>query len=164
MKLSRNAADAFSNLVTSKLRSFLAILGILIGTGSVVALISSGELATDAALAQFKSLGTNLLSVSLYQQYSGDKKGASARQAQKLTLKEALNISSASTNISIAAPYTSVYSSLSYHGKRLNGSTIGATQALQEAIKIKLLKGRFISVLDHYSNFLCNWQSTVSTN
>lgn len=153
MMLSRNVADAFANLASSKLRSFLAILGILIGTGSVVALISSGELATDAALAQFKSLGTNLLSVSLSQRYSQDTTDVAQQQAQKLTLPEALHITQANPDILIAAPYTSLYASLSYNGNTLYGGTIGATQALQSVIKINLIKGRFISMLDHYSNF-----------
>ena len=41
-------------------------------TGSVVALIMCGELATSHALAQFKSLGTNLLSVSFENKSQAD--------------------------------------------------------------------------------------------
>lgn len=63
--------EALANLVTSKLRSFLAILGILVGTASVVALITSSQLAIDHALAQFKTLGTNLLAMDVQQQQQG---------------------------------------------------------------------------------------------
>ena len=42
--------QALVNLTASKLRSFLAVLGILVGTAAVVALISCGQLATEKAL------------------------------------------------------------------------------------------------------------------
>src|SRR3989338_434713 len=65
MELISYFRDAVVNLLSAKLRSFLAILGVLVGTAAVVALISSSQLATDHALAQFKKLGTNLLSIYL---------------------------------------------------------------------------------------------------
>ncbi len=58
--------QALLNFLSAKLRSFLAILGVLVGTAAVVALISLGQLATDKALAEFKDLGTDLLAVTLY--------------------------------------------------------------------------------------------------
>lgn len=157
MNINNNIADAFSNLKSSKLRSFLAILGILIGTGSVVALVSSGELATRAALAQFKSLGTNLLSVSMYQQQSANKPGqstgAGTAMHKKLSVKDAQNIVTASPYIDIAAPYTNAFATVTFKGHHLSASTIGATQSLATAIKIGVAKGRFISLLDHYSSY-----------
>src|ERR1700675_4084832 len=57
--------EALMNLFSAKIRSLLAVLGILVGTGSVVALISSSQLATEHALSEFKKLGTNLLAVML---------------------------------------------------------------------------------------------------
>ena len=63
MNIKMHFREAVSNLYGSRLRSFLAILGIVVGTGSVVALISSGQLATEHALEQFKTLGTNLLAM-----------------------------------------------------------------------------------------------------
>ncbi len=50
MKFQMHLYEAWSNLLTSKLRSFLALLGILVGTASVVAMVSGGNLATQAAL------------------------------------------------------------------------------------------------------------------
>ena len=62
-----NALQALNNLVNAKLRSFLAVLGILVGTAAVVALVLLGQIATQKALAQFKSLGTDLLSFTLFE-------------------------------------------------------------------------------------------------
>ncbi|MEM1243969.1 MAG: ABC transporter permease [Pseudomonadota bacterium] len=140
---------AFANLMTSKLRTLLAMLGILVGTASVVAMVSSGQLATQAALAQFKNLGTNLLSVGIYQ--------SSQKQPTKqthLTLAQSLVISHRVKQIQTVAPYVSLYQSLYYRGKKLDGTIIGATQSLQTVIRIHLLKGRFISFLDRHA-FYC---------
>jgi len=60
--------EAISNLFSAKLRSMLALLGILIGTASVVAMISGGQLAASRALQEIKALGTNLLTVSIRQE------------------------------------------------------------------------------------------------
>tara|TARA_R110000868_G_scaffold158036_4_gene385925 strand:- start:92002 stop:93201 length:1200 start_codon:yes stop_codon:yes gene_type:complete len=151
MKLSYNIKEAFANLFTAKLRSFLAILGILIGTGSVVALVSSGQLATENALAQFKALGTNLLAVSIYDQQGGANPSADANTAN-LSYQDALGLSKL-PNVDKSAPYTSSFFNVSYNGQQLNASTIGITLGLTDVIKLKVLKGRFVSELDHYSMF-----------
>ena len=84
MNIITHIKEAFANLVTSKLRSFLAILGILVGTGSVVALITSSQLATEHALAQFKTLGTNLLTMDI--QRSQETGQTEQQQSEQLKL------------------------------------------------------------------------------
>ena len=75
--LKRYLKDALSNLFSTKLRALLATLGILIGTASVVAMVNCGEMATQKALAQFKTLGTDLMSVNLFPKHQG---GAHTRE------------------------------------------------------------------------------------
>lgn len=55
---------AWGNLLTSKLRSGLAALGIVIGVATVIALVSVGEGARQRVLQELRSLGTNLVLVS----------------------------------------------------------------------------------------------------
>jgi putative ABC transport system permease protein len=54
---------AFGRLRTSRLRSVLTMLGVIIGVASVVALVSVGEGATAGITSQIQALGTNLLTV-----------------------------------------------------------------------------------------------------
>jgi putative ABC transport system permease protein len=138
--------EAIGNLASSKLRSALAILGILVGTASVVAMVSSGQLATEAALLQFKSLGTNLLSISLY-----DERNAQSTQTpRQMTLQDARQLpQQISPAIQLIAPYTSIYLDILFQGKEIRGSTIGSTENLQQVINLHLAAGRFISDLDH---------------
>jgi len=54
---------AFRSLSKNKLRSFLTMLGIIIGVGSVVAMISIGQGSQDSIEAQISGLGTNVIMV-----------------------------------------------------------------------------------------------------
>jgi putative ABC transport system permease protein len=54
---------AFKSLVRNKMRSFLTMLGIIIGVGAVIALVSIGNGAQVQIQRQISSLGTNLLMV-----------------------------------------------------------------------------------------------------
>src|SRR5437868_13432149 len=63
MKLSSHLKAARRNLAASRLRTFLAMLGIMVGTAAVVALVSGGQLATQQALEQVKGLGIDLMRV-----------------------------------------------------------------------------------------------------
>ncbi len=76
--------EALVNIKASTLRSLLAVLRHIGGNAAVVALISCGQLATEKALAEFKSPGTNLLAVSVYQQINHQipRRGDTLSQAQ----------------------------------------------------------------------------------
>ncbi|NTV60979.1 MAG: ATP-binding cassette domain-containing protein [Chlorobiaceae bacterium] len=56
-------AQAFQSILANKMRSFLSMLGILVGVASVIAMLALGEGAKAAMQEQFKSMGSNMLSV-----------------------------------------------------------------------------------------------------
>ena len=56
---------SFSNLRTNKLRSFLTMLGIIIGITSIIALITIGQGVTSAVVEKLSGLGGNRITVSL---------------------------------------------------------------------------------------------------
>lgn len=148
MKFNMQLYEAYSNLITSKLRSFLALLGILVGTASVVAMVSGGNLATRAALKELTRLGTNLLSVSIYAK-SQNKEGGGA--PVPLAYNTAMAIPGKIKGIMMVGPYSQAYSPISYMGHHLSGGLVGVTQSLKKIVFIKMKEGRFISNLDGYS-------------
>lgn len=140
------------NLFSTKLRSVLAILGILVGTAAVVALMTSSQLATDHAMAQFKKLGTNLLAM-----YIAKKPGAAdthERALSEFTLSDWQHVKNASKNIVEVAPYTSSFSSIFFDKKMFSGSVVGITTPFEDITQLKLATGRLISPLDHQES-LC---------
>lgn len=144
MQLALQCRMALANLINTKLRSLLAILGILIGTASVVAMVTCGKMVEERALQEFKRLGTNLMAVSFYSQNIGQ---------PSLSLQDMLTITNLIPEINHIAPYISSYVKITGAGKSINGSIVGVTHTLQNILKIKLEKGRFISDLDNYSPF-----------
>src|SRR3990172_4169810 len=85
--------EAISTLTVNKLRTGLAILGIVIGIGSVIALISLGQASQQTVQSQIQSLGANLLTVIPGAQQSGAVRGA-AGGSQTLTNDDANAIAS----------------------------------------------------------------------
>ncbi len=76
MKLAPIIRIALRALVRNKARSFLTALGIIIGVGSVIAMVSLGQGAQQQVEQQIASMGTNMLIVSSGGQRSGGLRGA----------------------------------------------------------------------------------------
>ena len=77
MKIMNILLSAFRALRRNKMRSFLTMLGIIIGVGTVIAMLAIGQGAQYSVEQQINSLGTNVLIVSPgSQQTSGLKMGA----------------------------------------------------------------------------------------
>lgn len=152
MKIWAHAKEGLLNLYYSKLRSILALLGILVGTASVVAMVLGGELATNEALKQFKSLGTDLFAISINS--SNEESGTGSGKVENLSLNQALSLSATDPAISKTAPYTQLFHPIYYRGKMLNGTIMGVTDSFQDIVRIKLMKGRFVSLMDQYE-FYC---------
>lgn len=153
MKLIDHAREGLANLFYSKLRSLLALLGVLVGTASVVAMVLGGQLATNEALKQFKSLGTDLLAVSI--NMSSDENGRSASGiSDSLTLPQALGLAKTDKQILNVAPYTQLFQPIYFNGNAINGIILGVTGEFADIVHIKMQTGRFVSVLDRY-NYYC---------
>lgn len=57
---------AFQSILSNKMRTFLTMLGIIIGVFSVVVLISLGQGATSGVTESISSMGSNIISVSVF--------------------------------------------------------------------------------------------------
>lgn len=141
--------QALVNLSASKMRSFLAVLGILVGTAAVVALISCGQLATAKALEQFKALGTDLLAVSVYQKSAN----TSHSGVNSLSLEQWRGLAERIPYIVDIAPYSTAYQTLSFQGNIMQGAIIGADETLAKIIRIELSAGHFVSFVDSFEHF-----------
>lgn len=142
--------EGLRQFLHAKLRTFLALLGVLVGSASVVAMVLGGQLATNQALLEFKSLGTDLLAVSLMN--SGDAPSANSPSAD-ITMDQALGLETANPAIQAIAPYTQLYYPLNYQGTQMNGMILGVTNHFQNVVHVVMEKGRFITLADRYAFF-----------
>lgn len=101
MRVRENFRSSFRSLFHNKLRSFLTMLGIIIGIFSVITLTSIGEGVKDQVTSQVESLGANLLYVLPGKIEMGPRKGESKLGVQQsgfnqlrntLTYKDVLDL------------------------------------------------------------------------
>ena len=153
MTFTDQTRQALLNFMSSKLRSCLAMLGILVGTAAVVALISCGKLATQTALNQFKAMGTDLLAITLYQQvdpHANHQQTAGTKNQISLAMWR--KFPALIPAILDIAPYSTAYQSLSFEGHMVSGPIIGADKALARIIHIALARGHFVSFLESFEH------------
>lgn len=141
--------ESIGTLLNNKLRTSLAVLGIVIGIGSVIALISLGQASQQAIQSQIQSLGSNLLTVNPGALSQGGVRGAPGG-VQTLTLEDAQAISSSPevTTVSLVSPEVSKRVQLSTGKKNANVQVIGAVAAYQQVHKTTVEVGQFISDID----------------
>ena len=150
MQLKCHFQQALINFTAAKLRALLAMLGILVGTAAVVALLSCGRLATDKALREFKAMGTDLLAIIVYQAKQHDPKHASQNLMNTHAWYQLPKYVPAIKKI---APYAIAYQTLSYQGHHLEGAIIGADENLAQMIHIQMAQGFFVSFVESFEHF-----------
>ncbi len=149
MEYSEMISDSFGTLAVNKLRTGLAVLGIVIGIGSVIALVSLGQ-ATQAMIAsQIEALGSNLLTVNPGGTRNGAVRGAGGG-GTTLTLDDAsaIQTSPAVTTIANVSPELSRRSQVTTGTSNTNTQIVGVTSAYPQVHKINLSTGSFISDRD----------------
>ncbi|MGE5583625.1 MAG: ABC transporter permease [Bacillota bacterium] len=72
MKITENALMAVKNLQSNKVRSFLTMLGIIIGVGAVITMVSLGDGAKQQITQKITAMGSNLITVSPGRNSAGD--------------------------------------------------------------------------------------------
>jgi putative ABC transport system permease protein len=108
MDLQELITESLSTLTLNKVRTGLAMLGVIIGIGSVIALVSLGQAGQKSITSQIQSLGSNLLTISPGSQFSGGVRGGG--NVATLTYDDAKAIASSSlitTVESVSAEYSS---------------------------------------------------------
>lgn len=141
MKVLQAIKEAFISINANKMRAFLTILGIVIGVGSVIALLSIGQGAQATITGQIESIGTNI--VYIMRGNSTD----DVKNPKPLTLSdaEALSNQNRAPSIAYASPMVSGNGELSYSGKNLTASVMGVTPAYAIVQNENLAEGSFIS-------------------
>ncbi len=149
MELTELFLESLRTLRINKLRTGLAILGIVIGIGSVIALVSLGEATQQSIQNQIQSLGANLLTVSPQAQRSGAVRGAIGG-GTTLTLDDAKAIETSSqiTLIQNVSPELSRRAQVTTGSNNTNTQIIGVTPVYATIHKVTMDTGAFISQRD----------------
>ena len=149
MELTELITESLGTLINNKMRSGLAILGIVIGIGSVIALLSLGQATQQSISNQIESLGANLLTVNPGAQQTGAVRGAAGGRTT-LTLEDAnaIKTSPQITTIKNVSPEFSRRTQVTTGGNNTNTQVVGATPVYADVHKVSIDTGAFISQRD----------------
>ncbi len=137
---------AWNGIVTHKLRSFLTILGIVIGVGAVITLMSVGRGAEEQILSNIQNLGSNLITVRPGAFTFGGVRGG---MSQTLTIEDSQAISEQVSNISAVAPSYTSSLQLVYGGSNTNSQVTGTTPEYIAVNNLEMAGGTFFSYDDY---------------
>ncbi|MGG0717689.1 ABC transporter permease [Robertmurraya massiliosenegalensis] len=136
MNLIDSIKMALKSIKNNKLRSFLTMLGIIIGVASVITLVGVGQGSSQSVTDEIGSLGTNLLTLSVTDTESVQ------IEVDDLGLIEELNA------ISEVAPVVSGRVLAKYDENATQVSITGTTSAYLSVRGLTLSQGRFISDME----------------
>ncbi|MFZ3106797.1 MAG: ABC transporter permease [Candidatus Hydromicrobium sp.] len=144
-RLLENIKIAFQALFLNKLRSFLTMLGIIIGVGAVVAIFSIGLGAQQSVIQSFQDIGSNLIYI-----IPGNPEDqlVSGTQQAKLTIDDVRAIEREATLITEVAPVITSSSVASYLNKSTRSIVEASTENGREIFNMKIEKGNFYSRSD----------------
>jgi len=147
MKTEDLLRETYEALTVNKVRSGLTVLGIVIGIGSVIAMISLGQGAQKDIEGRIESIGSNLITV-----YPGAQQGAGSRgvssgsgSAQTLTLEDMDAIAALSPLVSAVEPEKSNRVQITAKGTNTNTSVIGTTDQYLQVKNTEIDLGTFIT-------------------
>ncbi len=150
MKIIDTIQESFEVLRVNKLRTMLSVLGIIIGIGSVIALMTLGEASQASIKAQVQTLGTNLLTIRPGAQQSGGFLRQGSSDVDTLTYndaKELQNNPRITTIDKVASEYNS-RAQISYDRNNTNSQVSGVTANYFSVRNISVEFGRGLTDAD----------------
>jgi len=138
---------ALRALKANAMRSFLAILGIIIGVGAVVAMVAIGSGASEKISSQISSIGSNLILVLPgTTTQSGIRMGTGTQQT--LTMADAEAISKECSAVIAVAPAITGTAQVVFGNQNWATGVIGTTPDMVIVREWELVSGRFINEQD----------------
>ena len=149
MDFEETLLTSFEALTLNKTRTALAVLGIVIGVGAVIALMTLGQGSQKAVSSQIQTLGSNLLTVSPGAQTAGGVRGQAGGMTT-LTYEDAKAIIASPQITSVEAVSAELARNAQVVAGRGNTNTrvTGVMPAFSQIKKIEVESGVFISQHD----------------
>ena len=153
---------ALKQMERNVMRSFLTVLGVVIGVSAVITMVSLGNGATKAVSDQIASLGSNLLIVMPGQRFGASRAGASA---PSFKISDADAIRSQITGLKAVAPAASDSVTVVSEGKNWTTTITGTTDDYFTAGSWHLSSGRtFTETEERAGKAVCIVGETVRRN
>jgi len=143
MKLSKNIVLSCEIMAANKLRTLLSMLGIVVGVGAVVLMVSASKGAEKRILDRIRDMGTNLIIVN-----AGQTRIFAGRQRQMATVTtlvpdDAKAVVKNCPSVRLAAPSNSKKLAVRFESENANTNVVGITADGFRVRNIEISAGRF---------------------
>jgi putative ABC transport system permease protein len=146
-ELWENVRSAARSLLQNKMRAVLTVLGILIGVGAVIAMVSIGQGATAGVTQRIQGLGSNYLTVSPGStNVGGFREGGGS--AATLTIDDATAIKNLVPNIIGVEPENNARQQMKYQKNNWQTSVTGTTADYPQVRNWNVVSGAFFTEED----------------
>jgi len=149
-KFTRSVYLGIENLLLHKLRSFLTMLGVVFGVGSVVAMLSVGEGASQQALEQIRKLGSNNIIITAAKSVE-DVSSSTQRVRMSiygLTYEDQIRLAETLHTVKETVPAKLIRKQAFLGKRRLELRVVGTTPAWFELVQRGVLAGRILAAYD----------------
>ena len=140
-----NFNEAFRSLWGSRQRSLLALIGIVIGIGSVIGMVSIGTIVQQEAVRQFKDMGIDIMAIRT--SFDNEKTGG-------FRTDDIFRLPEMKRSVLAVAPYINGSTEYTIRRQKFNMDQIGVTASFFDLNKLVVLEGRALSDLDQ-NRFFC---------
>ncbi len=147
MNIINNIRVALRALRANKLRSFLTVLGIVIGVAAVVALLSIGRGATAGITSRVESMGTNIITITSARRFGMGTGGQSTSGV--LLYSDYEKIAAKVSGMRAIAPYYSSNDQVSTTSLTSTYTVMGVTTDYKDATNQVIQDGRWLTSEDY---------------
>jgi macrolide transport system ATP-binding/permease protein len=141
-----SAKSALRALRHNMLRSFLTLLGIVIGVASVITMLAIGDGAKKQVVDAVSAMGANLLNVN--PGVAGNNRGNNDRGSSSLTLDDVKALDSEVKNVIGAVPFQENDRTFRYKDRDIRAKVIGSTEKYLQVANRSVVQGTFFTPED----------------
>jgi putative ABC transport system permease protein len=145
MKITRSIRISRSQLLSHRLRTALALLGIIIGVSAVIIMVAVGNGAQKAVLSQIKSMGTDLIVINAGQVQKSAGRQQISGTVTTLSLQDAKLMAENCPDVKIAVPVQTKKMQVKWGNLSTNTTITGTTPDYQQVRNFYSEMGEFFT-------------------
>jgi len=151
-RLFENIKIAFQSLGSNRLRAFLTMLGIIIGVGAVIAMMSIGSGAQQSVIQSVQDIGSNLIIITPgneeRQQQGPQAMFGNSKDKMSLKIDDIKELDKQSALLNGSIPIIINSSVVSYQNKNTRASIYASSEKAKEIYNIEIEDGKFYTESD----------------
>ena len=148
MRIGDLITETLLSLTANKVRSFLTILGIVVGIASVIAMLGIGQGGQDAITAQIESAGANQLTVMASPPGSGQGEVRMSRDSLQSLTREDAEALAGIANIEAVSPQGTSQAQIVSSSGNVSAQVLGVLPGYAEVNEVEMASGAFVTERD----------------